>query len=119
MKSSFQPARLSFSVSDPLLLSSRATSSARRRMSAMFAGPLSLRLRAASDGLDHPPVAMQRIGGDNLALEINEPNHLERGIDLVAVLGRHRGKREAQASSVGRDHHSRRALLAFFISTFQ
>src|SRR5215467_8731066 len=48
MKSSFQPARLSFSVSDPLLLSSRATSSARRRMTAMFAGPLSLRLRAAS-----------------------------------------------------------------------
>jgi len=53
------------------------------------------------DGLNHPPIAMQCIGGDNLALEINEPNHFERGINLVAVLGRHRGKREAQACSVG------------------
>src|SRR5215472_12375285 len=39
---------------------------------------------------------------DKLALQIDQPNHLECGIDLIAVLGRHRRKREAQASSVGR-----------------
>src|SRR5262245_6378571 len=27
------------------------------------------------DGLDHPPVAMQRIGSDNLALEIDQTDH--------------------------------------------
>ena len=231
MMSSFQPARLSFVVSEPLLGSSRATSRARRRSTAMLAGPLSFRLRAASspkdtsscqcsafsicqcaravsssfsgdsfldsakmrtsvvdlavdlarggdaaerfealelvmlgeplgldhdtdarldaamrlrlglgrrrrllaclrrvgrteagarirqqqllvalerdavvaalldDLLDHPPIAVQRVAGDDLALEIDEADHLQRRIDLVAVLGRDRGERQARPAA--------------------
>src|SRR6056297_551359 len=47
-KSSSQPARLSLIESEPLEVSLRTTSSARRRRTAMLPGPLSFRLRAAS-----------------------------------------------------------------------
>src|SRR5205823_1945441 len=47
-KARSQPARLSLVASDPLLVSRLAKSRARRRRTAMLAGPLSRRLRAAS-----------------------------------------------------------------------
>ena len=42
-------------------------------------------------------------------------SHLERGIDLIAVLGRHCGKREAQASSVveAKEYHEFPGFTAF------
>jgi len=46
MHSSFHPARFSLVVSNPLLWSRRATSRARRRMTAIFAGSLSARALA-------------------------------------------------------------------------
>jgi hypothetical protein len=52
MKSSFQLARFNLPASEPLLGSSRATSRARRRRTAMLAGPLSFRMRAASSPND-------------------------------------------------------------------
>ena len=40
------------------------------------------------DGLDHAAVAVERVGGDDPALQIDEAQHLECGVNLVAVLGR-------------------------------
>jgi hypothetical protein len=57
--------------------------------------------------------------GDDLALEINQAHYLERGINFVAVLSRHGGKRKAQARSIGRDHHLWRTFLALLVSPFQ
>ena len=72
----------------------------------------------ADDGRDRPAIAVQRIPGDDLALEVDQPQHLESGIDLVAVLGRDRGERQPDARRIGRDHHSGRAFLALVVAPF-
>jgi hypothetical protein len=62
---------------------------------------------------------VQRISRDHLALEVDQPLHLEPSIDLIAVLGRDRGERQPEARRIGRDHHSGRALLPLVVGPLQ
>ncbi len=62
---------------------------------------------ARVDRRDRAAVAVQCIAGDDLALQRDQPEDLERGVEFRAVVGRPAGQGQAQPRGIGRHHHPR------------
>jgi hypothetical protein len=81
--------------------------------------PLSVFAALGDDGGGGLSVAVEGVARDDAALEIDEPQHLERRLDLVALLGCYGGQRELEARGEGRDHHLRGEGLALVVGALQ
>jgi len=47
-----------------------------------------------------PAIAVQRIAGDDLGLEIEKAENLKRGANVIAIVGLDRGKPQAQFAGI-------------------